>query len=101
MATIPEVRKELQAISQTLAELIKSQQEELALVQDRLLQCEKELHRRPAIKRAPPRKRPVASTPEAIRIYAAQNPGLDNHLIAIRFGINTARVSEALAGKRV
>jgi hypothetical protein len=83
MATIPEVREELLTIAARIVEL------------------EKELHRRPAVKKAPSRKRPVGSTNDAIRAFAAQHTDLDNHLIAVHFGVNTARVSEALAGKRV
>ncbi len=96
MATTPEVREELFSLCKEFDFLMT----QLTRLQEKLLWCEKELHRRPPVKKAPPRKRPKESTPEAIREFAAKYPDLDNHIIAVRFGVNTARVSEALAGKR-
>lgn len=57
-------------------------------------------------RRRPVRKAEAISTPmsdevaDEIRAYAEAHPGLTQALIAIAFGVNQGRVSEALRGKR-
>jgi hypothetical protein len=59
------------------------------------------LYRRRSIRHAPRTSRPFTpELAEAIRQDKAQHPDLTYQKLAERHGVNTARVSEALRGKR-
>lgn len=86
--TIPEIRARMIAISEQLAEPLKSELRQLAY---------ETIRRSPARRKAPTRHPPLTEeTKEQIRLYAFNNP--DKHLqdIAEEFDTNSGRVSEAL-----
>ena len=60
------------------------------------------MHRRPPARQpAPARKRQVdAELAEEIRRYVAAHPRQHLQDVAVRFGVNSGRVSEALHGER-
>jgi hypothetical protein len=99
MATIPELRPELLAIAERLPYAPLKERMEMA---ERLRWIESELHRRPAVSKvAAPRSPPMNPVLAArIRNYHYDNPKRAFHEIAARFKVNSARVSEAIAGKR-
>jgi len=59
-----------------------------------------QLHRRPPVRRVSPRRRLPRGMRAKIRTYIALWPEADYMEIATYFGVNTGRVSEALAGFR-
>lgn len=83
--TVPEVRVRLNQLAVSLA------CPELALLAF-------QLHRRPYVRKAPAQRRGVPH--DEIRAYAAAHTDLDYMGIASALGVNTGRVSEALAGFR-
>jgi hypothetical protein len=90
---IPEVREEMLRIAEEVEDL------GFVDIADRLSVLEKELYRRPPVRRAQRRKK----TPphNEIRAYAAAHPDLDYQDIARHFGnCDSGRISEALAGFR-
>lgn len=94
--TIPECRAALLSIANSLA--IKSGCTDEARG---IRMIVKEMERRPAVKVARVKARPV--TPELrnrIRAYAAAHPDMPNRDIGRVFGVDGGRVSEALAGFR-
>ena len=84
---IPEIRTEILALTH-----------QLDAITDRLWELEAQLHRRPAVRRAPRSK----STPPAklIREFAKANPDMDYADMATQLGVATGRITEALVGKR-
>lgn len=88
MRTIPEIRRRLYALA------MERGIPELRDLAD-------DLHRRPAVGRAPVRSRPMTPTLRAeIARWMAENPGRTQHEAAAHFNVNPGRVSEALRGKR-
>ena len=86
--TIPEVAERLREKAS------QSGDNELALLAD-------QLRRRRAAKKAPARSTPMSDElAEEIRAYRREHPKLSQALIAIAFGVNQGRVSEALHGRR-
>ena len=68
---------------------------------DELRWIESELYRRPAVTKAPASSPPMTPVMEArIRGYHRMHPTTPMHEIASKFRVNSARVSEAIAGKR-
>ena len=67
-----------------------------------VVQALKLMYREPEVKqRAPVEKRPVdAFLAERIRAYVARHPTEHLHEVAVLFGVNPGRVSEALHRKR-
>ena len=92
MSNIPEARARLEALRNRAGSV--SVRNELTAIIDML--------KRQAIK---PRRSPIQSVPmtafigASIRSIAAAHPNYSNQTIADRFGVNSGRVSEALAGK--
>jgi hypothetical protein len=96
---IPEIRVELLAIAEWLDDYAESvSNKHLAHSAARLRLLEKELHRRPPVRRAKVNK----TTPPTrlIRAFAEENPDMDYIDMAAAMGIATGRISEALVGKR-
>jgi hypothetical protein len=99
MACIPDLRPELLAIAERLPYAPLKERMEMA---ERLRWIESEMHRRPAVTkvrvaRSPPMNPVLAAR---IRNYHYDHPGRAFHEIAAKFRVNSARVSEAIAGKR-
>jgi hypothetical protein len=68
---------------------------------DELRDLAAHLYRRPAVRRAMPRSRPMTPELEAeIRSYADRHPRATLAQIASAWDVNPGRVSEALGGKR-
>lgn len=92
---IPEVATRIREIAEHIQGLCPTEANELLELAD-------ELRRRPL---AAPRA-PVTSTPmtdelaQDIRDFAEANPGMSHQEIAVEFGVNHGRVSEAVSGKR-
>ena len=92
---IPEVRRELLEVAKELG------QAGQVWAARRIRQLELELYRRRRMPVTPVKSRP--STPEVrakIRVFKRQHPDASLQEIADRFRVNSARVSEALIGKR-
>jgi hypothetical protein len=73
----------------------------LAEIGKRLDHLADQISRRKAVRKAPPRSRSL--TPEMKRQIAEEvraNPDKTYHQIAMRWGVNAGRVSEAVAGFR-
>jgi hypothetical protein len=87
MARIPELRRDLLAIADRLPFAARAEREALA---EKLRWIESEMHRRPAVTKVAAR----------IRNYHYDHPTRAFHEIAAKFKVNSARVSEAIAGKR-
>jgi hypothetical protein len=90
--TIPEIRTAMLAEAAKCPDLF---------LRSRLLEWERELHRRPPARKANRHCRPMTeATAEAIREYAAAHPKAGYQVMSARFGVSIGRVSETLAGKR-
>jgi hypothetical protein len=98
MARIPELRRDLLAIADRLPFAARAEREALA---EKLRWIESEMHRRPAVTKAATRSPPMNPVLAArIRNYHYDHPTRAFHEIAAKFKVNSARVSEAIAGKR-
>jgi hypothetical protein len=94
VATIPELRTELLAMAD------KMENREPAMA-NRLREIVQELHRRPAVRKTPPKNRPMdPRIKRNIRKFASQFPNMSYQEIAALFRVNVGRVSEAVAGRR-
>lgn len=101
---IPEIRVALSEEAARLHEAASTLAEEARVLINMAMRIENfidELHRRPAVKRAPRTRASI--TPELkkkIKAYAAAHPRMHNATIGRRFNVDGGRVSEVLAGKR-
>lgn len=92
MATIPEIRAAMLAEAKSCGDIV---------TRARLIEWERELHRRPPVRKAPRQCRAMTDDrTDAIRAYAAARPSAGYHEMSKVFGVSTGRISEALAGKR-
>ena len=100
MRTIPEIRARLKEVA---AELVNhpARRRRLPDIAAEVVQLADETRRRPPVRLAPKRKaNPNARLQAQIRAFAAANPTIDIQDIGQHFGVNSGRVSEAIAGKR-
>ena len=75
--------------------------DELRSIIARLRVIEKEMYRRPAVRRARVEHAPLtAARKRRIRAFAKANPKMSYAKIGKYFNVGIGRVSEALAGKR-
>lgn len=94
--TIPEIRDALLSIANSLAIKPNCADEARGI-----RMAVAELWRRPAVKMARVKARPMTPELQArIRTYAAAHPDMPNRDIGRVFGVDGGRVSEALAGFR-
>lgn len=93
MKTIPEIRKRL-------LELANQPHSMGAVVADELRAIEKDLHRRPCVRRAGKRLSMTDAKRQEIKAYAAQFPDISYQELAHVLDTNTGRISEVLAGNR-
>lgn len=92
MLTIPEVRQRLADIASRCTDPSAKRSIRLLLVH---------MRRRPAAKRADVTSQPMTpDLADAIRRYARRYPSASQLQIAVHYGVNQGRVSEALRGKR-
>ena len=90
--TIPEVRKAMLAEAKVCTDL---------MTRALLIELERELHRRPPVRKVQREARSATEASEnAIREYAARNPNASYRKMSAVFGQSIGRISEALAGKR-
>lgn len=95
---LPEVQERLDAV---IAKLNSSPHQTTKALVDELLLCRDAISRRPAVRRAP--NTSTKMTPELheeLRVAAEQNPDMPFSDIGYVYGVNGARVSEAVAGRR-
>jgi hypothetical protein len=90
--TIPEVREAMLAEAKACGDLI---------TRERLLTWERELHRRPPVRKVRREARAATEASEqAVREYAASHPNASYREMSVLFRQSVGRISEALAGKR-
>ena len=89
---IPEIRAQILATANTCRD---------PSLKSRLLTWERELHRRPYVRKASQHSKPTTQgLADRIRHHAVRHPHAPLQEIAVAFGVNIGRVSEALSGKR-
>lgn len=89
--TLPECRKALTKITLRLPDPLKAE----------VLDIVEQMKRRPAVRKTSAKSQPI--TPELrenILRYAARNPNASQGEMGAVFGVNSGRVSEAMAGFR-
>jgi hypothetical protein len=92
MTTIPEIRAEMLRTADSLKN---------PALQYLIRSWEKELHRRPYVRKASRKSNPCTDQIDRrIRAYARLHKDASQQEIANAHGVNPGRVSEALAGKR-
>lgn len=92
MATIPEIRLDILREAARCPDLF---------LQQKMKDWERELHRRPPVRKVQREARSATEASEnAIREYAARNPNASYRKMSAVFGQSIGRISEALAGKR-
>lgn len=92
---IPEIKERLHDIAKVLYA------EDMDDIGSELDMLAMELSRRPAISKAPKASASVTDElAEQIRSYAAKNKNATQMQMAIRFKVNSGRISEVLRGKR-
>lgn len=90
--TIPEIREQILHEAKRCPDLF---------LRAQMLEWERELHRRPPVRKVQREARSATEASEnAIREYAAQNPNASYRKMSAVFGQSIGRISEALAGKR-
>ena|SRR5215203_848704 len=95
--TIPEVRVELSKLMVTLVEVAQT----LTDITQEIAYLRGELHRRPAVRKARAKSKPLdKAMAKQIRFTAKYHPDWSYEEIGRYTGVNIGRVSEALRGKR-
>jgi hypothetical protein len=90
--TIPEIREQILNEAAHCPDLF---------LRSRLLTWERELHRRPPVRKVRREARAATEASEqAVREYAASHPNASYREMSVLFRQSVGRISEALAGKR-
>lgn len=93
MRIIPEIRKRLLELAFNVTPLSTP-------LADELREIEKDLHRRPCVRRAGKRLAMTDTKRQEIKDYAGQFPDMSYQELARALDTNTGRISEVLAGNR-
>jgi hypothetical protein len=92
MATIPEIREQILHEAARCPDLF---------LRAQMLEWERELHRRPPVRKAPRQCRTMTDDrTDAIRAYAIAHPKAGYFEMSKIFGVSVGRISESIRGKR-